>query len=86
MRRMFLLLFACSLFWPSAGAVSLLPAAAPAAHLAVEPQAITVYVTKTGKKYHREGCRYLSHSKIPMSLKDAKAEGYTPCLVCRPPE
>jgi micrococcal nuclease len=46
----------------------------------------TVYITRTGKKYHRAGCRYLSHSSIPIALKDAKANGYEPCKVCRPPE
>lgn len=51
-----------------------------------DPQTQTVYVTRTGKRYHRDGCRYLASSKIPMSLKDAKAKGYTPCKVCRPPE
>jgi len=47
---------------------------------------IIVYITKTGSKYHRNGCRYLSQSKISISLKDAKARGYTPCSVCKPPE
>jgi micrococcal nuclease len=42
---------------------------------------ITVYVTRTGKKYHSAGCRYLK-SSIPMSLKDAIAAGYTACSVC----
>lgn len=51
----------------------------------VEKKDITVYVTKTGKKYHRNGCRYLSKSQIPMSLSDAKAAGYGPCSVCNPP-
>jgi len=45
-----------------------------------------VYVTETGECYHRGGCRYLSHSKIPISLKDAKALGYRPCSVCDPPQ
>jgi len=45
-----------------------------------------VYVTKTGKKYHAANCRYLSQSKIPISLKDAKAKGYEPCKVCHPPQ
>ncbi len=49
-----------------------------------DPAKITVYVTKTGGKYHRENCRYLSKSKIPMSLKDA-AKKYEPCKVCKPP-
>jgi len=44
----------------------------------------TVYVTKTGKKYHLAGCRYLSKSTIPMKLKDA-ATRYSPCSVCNPP-
>lgn len=44
----------------------------------------TVYITKTGSKYHSSGCRYLSKSKIPISKSDAKARGYTACSVCRP--
>jgi micrococcal nuclease len=46
---------------------------------------VTVYITRTGAKYHSSGCRYLSRSMIPISLKDAVARGYTPCLVCSPP-
>lgn len=42
----------------------------------------TVYVTNSGTKYHRSGCSYLSHSKIAISLSDAKAQGYTPCSRC----
>lgn len=45
-----------------------------------------VYITKTGEKYHKSGCRYLARSKIPISLSNAKARGYTPCSVCNPPE
>ncbi len=45
-----------------------------------------VYVTNTGECYHRGDCRYLSHSKIPITLAKAKAEGYRPCTVCRPPQ
>lgn len=44
-----------------------------------------VYVTKTGKKYHRSSCRYLSRSKIRTTLKEAKRRGYTACKVCKPP-
>ena len=46
----------------------------------------TVYITRTGKKYHRAGCRYLAKSMIPISLKEAKQLGYGPCSVCGPPE
>jgi micrococcal nuclease len=46
---------------------------------------VTVYVTRTGAKYHRGSCSYLRKSRIPMSLKDACASGYTPCSRCNPP-
>jgi hypothetical protein len=49
-----------------------------------DPQKITVYVTRTGDKYHEDGCRYLSRSKIAMSLAEA-AKRYAPCSVCKPP-
>lgn len=42
----------------------------------------TVYITNTGKKYHADGCKYLSKSQIPIKLSEAKAKGYTPCTVC----
>lgn len=48
-------------------------------------KSVAVYITKTGMKYHRAGCRFLKNSKIEISLKDAKARGYTPCSVCDPP-
>lgn len=48
-------------------------------------QTETVFVTRTGKKYHRGGCRYLSKSQIPIVLADAKARGFGPCSACDPP-
>jgi len=50
-----------------------------------KPASITVYITRTGKKYHRGSCSYLRRSKIRISLKDACARGYTPCSRCNPP-
>jgi hypothetical protein len=44
-----------------------------------------VYITDTGSKYHTGDCRYLRKSKHPISLSDAKAQGYGPCKVCHPP-
>ena len=44
----------------------------------------TVYITKTGEKYHRDGCRYLKKSQIAIDKDDAVAQGYTPCSVCNP--
>lgn len=45
----------------------------------------TVYATRSGRKYHRSGCRYLSKSQVPYTLEEAKAR-YSPCRVCKPPE
>ena len=45
---------------------------------------MSVYVTRTGKKYHREGCSSLRRSKIPISLTEAKQK-YGPCRRCNPP-
>jgi uncharacterized lipoprotein YajG len=50
-----------------------------------ETKDVTVYVTKTGAKYHSAGCRYLSKSCISISLSDAR-NGYSPCSVCNPPD
>jgi hypothetical protein len=51
---------------------------------AVNQEEITVYVTRTGEKYHRGSCRYLRKSRIPISLTDAKRD-YGACSVCKPP-
>jgi hypothetical protein len=44
----------------------------------------TVYVTKTGSKYHTAGCSYLKKSAIPMKLSEASVS-YSPCSRCNPP-
>ena len=43
---------------------------------------VIVYVADTGTKYHRDECRFLARSKIPLKLSEAKVQGYTPCSVC----
>ena len=50
-----------------------------------EEQEITVYVTRSGSKYHSAGCRHLSKSKIPILLEQARQK-CGPCSVCKPPE
>ncbi|MDA3729938.1 ComEC/Rec2 family competence protein [Niameybacter massiliensis] len=42
-----------------------------------------VYITKTGKKYHKGTCKTLK-SKIESTVKEAKAKGLTACQVCLP--
>lgn len=65
-------------------------AAAPAAAAPAAPADTggdeTVYVTPSGKKYHRQGCRTLKKSKtlIPMTKSEAQAQGYDACKVCNP--
>jgi hypothetical protein len=46
----------------------------------------TVYVTKSGKKYHTENCRYVLGKKISLTRQEAIDEGYTPCKRCKPDE
>lgn len=41
-----------------------------------------VYVTNTGKKYHKANCSYLRKSKIQMNLSEAQSQGYSPCSKC----
>ena len=60
------------------------PAAAVTA--APEETAAEVYITVSGKKYHRGSCAFLKKSKIGVTLQDAKSRGYTPCSKCKPPQ
>lgn len=66
---------------PSATARAPRQSSASAAPLSV---ASTVYVTRTGRKYHRAGCTGLSRSRIAASRASAQARGHTPCGLCRP--
>tara|TARA_Y100000590_G_C15331238_1_gene867765 strand:+ start:328 stop:759 length:432 start_codon:yes stop_codon:yes gene_type:complete len=47
-------------------------------------KSVKIFITRTGKKYHRDGCRYLK-SRIPSTINDAISKGLTPCSVCKPP-
>jgi len=55
---------------------------APKTLISTEGQ--SVYVTRTGKKYHRITCRYLRTSIRELTLSGAIDSGYTPCSVCKP--
>lgn len=59
-------------------------ALAPTVASAPVVESVTVYVTKTGAKYHRGSCQHLRKSRIPMELEDAKKR-YGPCWTCKPP-
>src|SRR5687767_9507619 len=53
--------------------------------LASSLSAQTVYITKTGAKYHKNDCGYLRSSKISINLSEAQDKGYGACSVCKPP-
>ena len=42
----------------------------------------TVYITRTGARYHKAGCRYLRYSQFAVTRSEALSRGYTPCKVC----
>lgn len=64
--------------------VASLPAVAAPVPVRIATQARRVYVTQTGKKYHRARCAYLRGGGIPISRRRAVALGYLACRVCRP--
>ena len=68
---------------PSSSDIVVAPVPAPSQG---SNQGVTVYGTKTGAKYHSDGCCYLAKSKISMTLSAAKAKGLTACSVCGPPQ
>ncbi len=43
-----------------------------------------VYVTKSGKKYHRSTCRCAAKATRSMPRSEAEALGYGACGVCKP--
>jgi micrococcal nuclease len=73
-------LIVCSMPHPPSVAANQNPAPIEQA----DKQERAVYITKTGERYHRGSCHHLRRSKIAIKLKDAFAQGHTPCKVCRP--
>jgi len=43
-----------------------------------------VYVTKTGRRYHRKSCPALTDTSMPVTLEEARKRGLTACRQCRP--
>lgn len=46
----------------------------------------TVYATKTGGKYHAEGCRFLAKSMAAVTVEEARKRGLEPCSISAPPK
>ena len=70
---------------PQANAVAA-PAKTTTTSTAASNGDTVVYTTKTGKKYHADGCRSLGQSKIQTTLQNAVDKGYEACKVCKPPK
>jgi micrococcal nuclease len=43
-----------------------------------------VYITASGKKYHKPGCRYLTGDYSSVTVEEAKRKGLEPCSLCYP--
>lgn len=43
-----------------------------------------VFITPTGKKYHRESCRYVNRNSIEVPIEQAKELNLLPCNSCNP--
>lgn len=65
------------------------PALPPAGKVSQPPSAgapeTVVFVTKSGARYHLEGCSALRSSRIAATLAEAVSSGYEPCSRCNPP-
>lgn len=50
----------------------------------VEDEGTLVYITTSGKKYHKWGCQYINGKTnlIDMYISEAQEKGYTACSVC----
>lgn len=44
----------------------------------------TVYISKSGSKYHKQSCSTLKGNGTPISLNEAIAKGKQPCKKCKP--
>ena len=51
---------------------------------AITVHAQSVYVTKTGTKYHKESCFHLKDSKKEIEFKKVKTLNYSACKHCKP--
>ncbi len=46
-----------------------------------DPEKVKVWVTPSGKKYHKSTCRYAKDASS-ITLKEARAKGLTACKTC----
>ncbi|MDR2471808.1 MAG: thermonuclease family protein [Treponema sp.] len=61
------------------------PAAARSAESPAPAPDTEVFITNSGRRYHRENCGALRSSSIAVTLAEAVTSGYGPCSICKPP-
>lgn len=49
-------------------------------------ESTTVYITKSGARYHLQSCTMIKKNAYPVTLKAAEKHGYKPCSKCNPPK
>lgn len=54
------------------------------ASFAGAPDPAMVYVTPSGRKYHRRGCRHVSENFEAVSVTEAESRALEPCGACEP--
>jgi len=67
---------------PGTSRTNLTPPKPATGKSATQRKSAVVYITRTGKKYHREGCSSLRVSSIEIDLSGAEDRGYTACSRC----
>jgi hypothetical protein len=83
-RFLFKFILSLLLLLASFGALTYFSSKAHAETKYSEKKETVVYITRTGKKYHRSWCRSLKKSRYEIIKSEAIRLGYTPCKICRP--
>lgn len=68
---------------PNSSAIATPPQETTTSKQEDEPQGETVYITKSGKRYHKADCRHIAgRDVIEKTISEAEEDGYTPCKDC----
>ncbi len=79
-KRIFYLFLVFALLLPAASDVQ----GRAVAYTVAEQKDVTVYIAKSGEKYHKAGCQYLKKSQIKTTKKEVVKNNYGACKVCKP--
>ena len=76
------LLLAASLMLGLCAPMAVVPSVHAAPTVAADTKDCTVYITRTGHKYHKQGCSSLRRSSMSVARSEAIKSGLTPCRRC----